>query len=131
MDGTSGALYSIFLNSLLHHVKLAANQASAADTTFWKKALSAALSALSKYTPAQVGDRTMMDALIPFAETLRSTGDLRAASSAAQEGATKTKDMRPALGRTVYIGDEDAWLGKIPDPGAYGLSKFFEGLSST
>lgn len=129
MDGTSGALYAIFLNSVLHHVKLASSQAIPVDSSFWSETLSAALSALSKYTPARVGDRTMMDTLIPFADTLKATGELQAASTAAKEGAMKTKSMRPGLGRTVYIGDEDAWLGKIPDPGAWGLSKLFEGLA--
>lgn len=129
MDGTSGALYAIFLNSLTHFFKLHANERATVDTKFWSDALGSALSALAKYTPAQIGDRTLMDALLPYAQALQSTSDFRQASQAAKEGAAKTAAMRPGLGRTVYIGNEESWFGKIPDPGAWGLSKFFEGLT--
>ena len=71
----------------------------------------------------------MMDALIPFVETLTSTGKLESSALAAIDGAVSTKQLRPKLGRTVYVGDEQRWLGKIPDPGALGLSKFLEGLT--
>lgn len=128
MDGTSGALYAIFLNNLTHYARSRATQAVVVDTAFWAQALQTAASALSKYTPAQVGDRTVMDALIPFVDSLSVDGELGKAAAAAAGGATKTRQMRPGLGRSVYIGNQDAWLGKVPDPGAWGLSKFFSGL---
>lgn len=129
MDGTSGALYAIFLNNLMHYFKLRAREATSVDTAFWTQALNSTLSSLSKYTPAQVGDRTMMDALIPFTSELGASGDVKQAAQVAKEGALKTMSMRPGLGRTVYIGNEDMWMGTIPDPGAWGLSMFFEGLA--
>ncbi|KAK5046878.1 hypothetical protein LTR84_007232 [Exophiala bonariae] len=128
MDGTSGALYGIFLNSLLHYFRSHAEVMTVVDRGFWTLALDSALTVLSKYTPAQVGDRTMMDALIPFTLALKASSDVQHAASVAKEGALKTRSMRPGLGRTVYIGNEEAWLGKVPDPGAWGLSEFFEGL---
>lgn len=129
MDGTSGALYAIFLNNLTHYFKLRTKEAISVDTRFWTHALSSTLSSLSKYTPAQVGDRTMMDSLIPFVLTLEASSDVKQAAQAAKEGALKTMSMRPGLGRTVYIGNEERWMGKIPDPGAWGLKAFFEGLA--
>jgi dihydroxyacetone kinase len=128
MDGTSGALYAIFLNNLTHYFKLHAQDATSVDIKFWSNALDAALVSLQKYTPATAGDRTLMDSLIPFIVTLR-TASLHEASAAAGEGAKKTMFTRPGLGRSVYIGNEESWLGKIPDPGAWGLSKLFDGLS--
>ncbi|EXJ93376.1 hypothetical protein A1O1_01768 [Capronia coronata CBS 617.96] len=128
MDGTSGALYAIFLNSLTHFFKLHAGEKRAVDTKFWSEALKSTLAALAKYTPARIGDRTLMDALQPYEDTLQSTGDPRKAAEAAKDGAAKTASMHPGLGRTVYIGNEASWFGKVPDPGAFGLSKFFEGL---
>ncbi|KAH6613007.1 dihydroxyacetone kinase [Boeremia exigua] len=127
MDGTSGALYAIFLNNLTRYFKSHAHEPTTVNSGFWSDALDTALAALGRYTPATVGDRTLMDALIPFTTTLRTAG-LHEASLAAREGAEKTRFMRPGLGRSVYIGNEDRWLGKIPDPGAWGLSKLFEGL---
>jgi hypothetical protein len=41
----------------------------------------------------------MMDALIPFVETLQRTGDLEAAVNAAKEGAESTVPMTAKLGR--------------------------------
>jgi len=129
MDGTSGALYAIFLNNLTHYFKLRTNESTSINAGFWIEALTSTLASLSKYTPADVGDRTMMDALIPFVLALKTSGDLKQAAQAAKEGALKTMSMRPGLGRTVYIGNEDTWMGKIPDPGAWGLKVFFEGLA--
>jgi dihydroxyacetone kinase len=127
MDGTSGALYAIFLNNLTKYFKIHAQEATSVNAKFWSSALEAALVSLQRYTPATAGDRTLMDALIPFINSLR-TASLHDASAAARQGAEKTMFMRPGLGRSVYIGNEKSWLGKIPDPGAWGLSKFFEGL---
>lgn len=129
MDGTSGALYSIFLNALTLFVKQHQSEENDADAAFWSRALIFALHALEKYTPAREGDRTMMDSLIPFVETLKSTGEPKRAAQAAMDGAERTKRLQAKLGRTVYIGDEENWLGKVPDPGAWGLGRFLMGLA--
>ncbi|KAL1976951.1 hypothetical protein VTN31DRAFT_3233 [Thermomyces dupontii] len=130
MDGTSGAIYAIFLNALVHGLR---EQDSGSATTVtaqtWANALKYALAALSKYTPAQVGDRTLIDALAPFCSTLVETGDVNAAAKAARDGAEATKNLKASLGRAVYVGGEQDWLGKIPDPGAYGLAELLSGLA--
>lgn len=133
MDGTSGALYSIFLHALTSSTKQQSQSSSSAipSTAFWARVLISASQTLSQYTPAKIGDRTLMDALLPFIEALERTGDVRAAAKAAADGAEHTKAMRASLGRTVYLGGEDEWRGKIPDPGAWGLGKFFEGLAGS
>jgi len=84
---------------------------------------------LGKYTPAVPGDRTLMDALVPFIDTLASSGNVKKAAEAATDGAEKTKHMKASLGRAVYVGAESEWIGKIPDPGAWGLQEFFSGLA--
>ncbi|KAJ5199828.1 Dihydroxyacetone kinase [Penicillium cf. griseofulvum] len=130
MDGTSGAIYAIFLNALAHGL-LAQNTSSPTEITTqtWAKALKSSFEALGKYTPAKVGDRTLIDALAPFVDTLLETGDVRAAAAAAQQGTESTKAMKASLGRTVYVGGEQEWIGKVPDPGAFGLSEFLTGLA--
>jgi dihydroxyacetone kinase len=128
MDGTSGALYAIFLNALAHGVReQSGSQMEKIQTGIWAKALESSIQALSKYTPAQPGDRTLMDALDPFVGTLSHTGDVAKAARAAEEGAKKTKGMKASLGRTVYVGGE-GWQ-EVPDPGAYALAVFLTGLS--
>ncbi|KAJ5817561.1 Dihydroxyacetone kinase [Penicillium robsamsonii] len=130
MDGTSGAIYAIFLNALAHGL-LAQDTSSPTEITTqtWAKALKSSFEALGKYTPAKVGDRTLIDALAPFVDTLLETGDVRAAAAAAQQGTESTKAMKASLGRSVYVGGEQEWIGKIPDPGAFGLSEFLTGLA--
>lgn len=125
MDGTSGALYAIFLNSLTHALR----QASAGDATsqVWATALQQASKSLQNYTPAQPGDRTLIDALHPFIQVLDSTGDLKKAAEASKVGAEGTKGMKASLGRSVYIGGSG--FQQVPDPGAWGLSEFFLGLA--
>lgn len=126
MDGTSGALYAIFLNSLVHSLR---EQASATEATpkVWGAALKQASESLSRYTPAQPGDRTLVDALHPFVETLIETGDLKKAAEASRKGAEGTKGMKASLGRTVYVGGTG--FEQVPDPGAWGLSEFFLGIA--
>lgn len=85
------------------------------------------LKSLTKYTPAQPGDRTLVDALYPFVQVLGETGSLGKAAQASGKGTESTKGMKASLGRTVYIGGEG--FRSVPDPGAFGLSEFFMGLS--
>ncbi|KAG7420173.1 Dihydroxyacetone kinase 1 [Fusarium oxysporum f. sp. rapae] len=126
MDGTSGALYAIFLNALVHALRELSP--GTASPEVWAKALKMSSDALAKYTPARPGDRTLVDALHPFVEALNQTGDVKKAADAALEGANKTKGMQASLGRTVYIGGSG--YQEVPDPGAWGLASFFLGLSS-
>ncbi|KAK0289156.1 hypothetical protein LTR54_011708 [Friedmanniomyces endolithicus] len=118
MGGTSGALYCIFLTALA--------SALATETTV-AAALKEALGQLMKYTRARLGDRTMMDALIPFVETLSRTGDVGQAVREMREGVEGTKTMEASLGRSAYL-DESATRG-VPDPGAYGLLVLLRGMA--
>ena len=128
MDGTSGALYAIFLNALVHNLQRQDTSTPIhIDARIWAKGLALSLQDLSQYTPAQPGDRTLMDALYPFIKTLESTNNVREAAKSAAKGAESTKGMKASLGRTVYIGGK-GWQG-VPDPGAHGLSEFLSGLA--
>ncbi|PSK42913.1 Dihydroxyacetone kinase [Elsinoe australis] len=125
MDGTSGALYAIYLNALASGLR--AQSGGKADSKVWAQAAKYASESMAKYTPAKVGDRTLVDALDPFVDTLEKTADVKKAAAAAEEGANKTKGMKASLGRTVYVGG-GGWQD-VPDPGAHGLAIFFNGLA--
>lgn len=129
MDGTSGALYAIFLNALaasLRNIGLTANKESIVEQSQWVQASVEALEALQRATPARAGDRTLMDALEPFIVTLKATGTVSTALDAARDGKDKTKGMPAAFGRAVYV-PEQSW-SEVPDPGATGLVYLLEGL---
>jgi dihydroxyacetone kinase len=128
MDGTSGAIYAIFLNALAHGLRQnAPSSPQPVTAATWGKALESSLKSLGKYTPAQPGDRTLIDALYPFVQTLSKTGSIEEAAIAAQKGAQGTKGMKASLGRTVYVGGEG--FQQVPDPGAHGLAELLLGLS--
>jgi dihydroxyacetone kinase len=129
MDGTSGALYAIYLNALAFSLrKVTQEKKSQMTAEKWAEALQIASESLKTYTPARPGDRTLIDALYPFVKVLGTSGSVKTAAKAAMEGADRTKGMRASLGRTVYVGGE-GWQN-VPDPGAFGLSVFLDGLAS-
>lgn len=94
------------------------------------------LACVQEQTKASVGDRTMMDALIPAVDVMRDHVDggifavLTAAASCAEEGAAKTADLTARFGRARNLGDRV--LGHR-DPGAvstaYILTAFAEAVS--
>jgi dihydroxyacetone kinase-like protein len=93
----------------------------------------AGLNALKKQTKAQVGDKTLMDALVPAVAALRAGAEankeilqiLREAAAAAQEGAYSTKNLKARFGRAKHLGDRT--LGH-QDPGATSISLMFQGF---
>uniref|UniRef100_A0A0B7KNF8 DhaK domain-containing protein n=1 Tax=Bionectria ochroleuca TaxID=29856 RepID=A0A0B7KNF8_BIOOC len=93
----------------------------------WGAALSSALSSLRRYTPAKVGDRTVMDTLIPFAEAMEKAGFAEGVD-AAIKGAEATKTMTPRLGRATYVGGSSDNSELPPDPGAWGAMVAIRGL---
>lgn len=125
MDGTSGALYAIFLNALVHALRTL--PAGDVFPALWATALQQSCDALSQYTPARPGDRTLIDALYPFVTVLASSNDLKQAALASHKAADETKGMKASLGRSVYVGGSG--YEEVPDPGAWGLACFFQGLA--
>lgn len=123
MDGTSGALYSIFLNALAGGLREQGK--CEADPEVWAKAAERAMEGLARYTPARPGDRTLVDALAPFVEALTEGVGLKVAAERGRGGADKTRGMKPSLGRTVYVED----VGDVADPGAVGVAVFVEGMA--
>ncbi|KAJ4248811.1 hypothetical protein NW762_012649 [Fusarium torreyae] len=131
MGGTLGGILDIFLVALTNGVRNeAASGRASSVASIWGPALSSAITHLGVYTKARVGDRTVMDVLIPFSESMAS-GDFDHAVSAAVKGAETTKSLRPKLGRATYVAagvDENSELP--PDPGAWGVMVAIRGLQS-
>jgi triose/dihydroxyacetone kinase / FAD-AMP lyase (cyclizing) len=85
---------------------------------------------------AEVGDKTLVDALVPCADSWSesaSAGDdfktaFEKGAAAAVEGAGKTKDIVARMGRAGTVGERS--LGH-PDAGAYALGVIFTELSES
>ena len=91
-----------------------------------------ALEELNDMSGAKVGDKTMMDALIPASEAIAAyTGSsemelFTAAAQAAAEGAEASKQFVSKFGRAKSYGEKT--IG-TPDAGAMSMSYFFQGLA--
>jgi dihydroxyacetone kinase-like protein len=92
----------------------------------------AGLAGVRKQTQAAIGDKTMMDALIPAVEAMQAEnfGDVQAvldaAAKAAADGAEKTKDMAARFGRARNLGDRS--IGHI-DAGAASMACLFDAFA--
>lgn len=116
VGGTSGPLLGLLFTEAA--VAVAGDPGSAGK---WTTGLAAGLAAITRVGEAEVGDRTMVDALAPAVESLAQTGDFAAAAQAAATGAHDTADMRARMGRASYLGDR---ARGEPDPGAMGIAIF-------
>jgi phosphoenolpyruvate---glycerone phosphotransferase subunit DhaL len=93
------------------------------------------LRAVSKQTKAQPGDKTMMDALVPAVDALRSADSigktvadaLQQAAEAARSGAEATKDLVARYGRAKFLGEKTRGHA---DPGAASVALLFDGFSA-
>ena len=91
------------------------------------------LAGVRRQSKAQIGDKTMMDALLPAVDAMRQAADaeksiseaLQAAAEAAEKGAISTKDFRAKFGRAKNLGDRT--IG-CQDPGATSMALIFQGF---
>lgn len=126
VGGASGPLYGGFF---LEIGKRAAGQ-SAWDAATLAEMLKAGLGDIVKRGKAQLGDKTLVDALTPATEAM--TGDLAAATAAAalaaRAAATATAPLLAKKGRASYLGERS--VGH-QDPGANSLALLLETLADT
>ncbi|OCF38378.1 dihydroxyacetone kinase [Kwoniella heveanensis CBS 569] len=128
MGGTLGAIFSIFLAGLTTSIIKAveANPQVEVNPQFFGKMLEEALDILKQRTAARKGHRTVMDALIPFADTLAETGDLSKAAEECKKGGEGTVTLQAKLGRASYVGQLDGEMP--PDPGAMAFVAVAQGI---
>jgi dihydroxyacetone kinase-like protein len=106
------------------------------DVADMSAALKAGLLGVIERGRAQVGDKTMVDALAPAVETFSRAAEkgtsmieaLREAADAAEQGMKATTDLIAKKGRASYLGDRS--IGH-QDPGATSIWLIFEALYTT
>jgi len=132
MDIDGGAVGPLY-GSLFLGMSEATVDKSALDCEAFATMFEGGLSSIQEQTKARVGDKTLMDALIPSVAALRTGAQkghdifsmLDAAANAAQQGAEATKNFPARFGRAKYQGDRT--LGK-PDPGSVSMALVFKGF---
>ena len=128
--GSTGPL----LGSLLMGMGEPIGEADEIDARLAASMLSAGLAKLQTISKAQVGDKTMIDALAPAVEALRKTADqgatvaeaLQRAADAAEEGAEATKQFQAKFGKACNLAERS--LGHR-DPGATSIALLLRGFA--
>ncbi len=131
VGGASGPLYGTFFLRLGR----AAGSANELDLAGFATALRVGLDGILERGRAEIGDKTMVDALSPALDEMDAViskgGDLAAAAIAAREAAAAGRDATLPLiarkGRASYLGERSA--GHI-DPGAASTSLLFDALAA-
>jgi len=91
------------------------------------------VAAMKKHTKAGIGDKTMMDALLPAVTVFRSAADagssvsqcMEKAAQAATDGAASTTNLVAKIGRAKNLGERSRG---IQDPGATSIALMFQGF---
>ena len=124
--GSAGPLYGTMIGGLSG--PLEGNRPI--DAKILKEMFTECLSAMEDITTAGIGDKTMMDALIPAVDAAQKADDdimaiLKAAKEAAVRGAKESEQYISRSGRARSYKEQT--IG-TPDAGAVSTSLFFAGL---
>jgi dihydroxyacetone kinase-like protein len=130
VGGASGPLYGTFFLRFAS----AAGEVNELDASSFAVAMRAGLDGLVSRGKAEVGDKTMVDALAPAVDALERnraqplSAGLDAARRAADEGRDATVAMVARKGRASYLGDRS--VGH-QDPGATSAALLIRAASTT
>lgn len=101
-----------------------------------RKAFNAGIEAIESISPAKIGDKTLIDTLVPAVsayETALNEGStfydaLEVLKNAAEKGYLSTKDMKAKIGRASRLGERSVG---VLDPGAVSCYLILETMSNT
>jgi dihydroxyacetone kinase-like protein len=128
-----GGSTSPLLGSFFMGMSEAVGGSETLDSQALAAAFSAGLAKLRAQTPAQIGDKTMVDALAPAVNALCQAAEsgaepgvlLAEAADAAQRGAEKTSEFQARFGRARNLGPRT--IGHV-DPGATSIALLLAGF---
>ncbi|MGI5934811.1 MAG: DAK2 domain-containing protein [Lawsonibacter sp.] len=119
-------------NTWLDGMQEAAPAGDEVDLAGLKAMFASAFTVLDEMSGAKVGDKTMMDALIPASQAIADyaggdeAGLFAAAAQAAADGAEASRQFVSKFGRAKSYGEKT--IG-TPDAGAVSMARFFQGLA--
>ncbi|MBN9739094.1 MULTISPECIES: DAK2 domain-containing protein [unclassified Pseudonocardia] len=120
VGGTSGPLLGLLFTEIARSLT-SSHAPGTHDVAALAAGARAGLTAIQRVGEAEVGDRTLVDALAPAVTALGRDG-VAAAATAAREGAEGTADLTARHGRASYVGER---AKGEPDPGAVGVAVLF------
>lgn len=125
--GSAVPLWNTWLDGLQEHAQAAGSM----NVEQVKAMFQGGYEELYEMSTAKVGDKTMMDSLVPATEAIQAwEGDMdglfEAAAKAAEAGAENSKNFVSRFGRARSYGEQT--IG-TPDAGAVSMKYFFVGLA--
>jgi dihydroxyacetone kinase-like protein len=128
--GASSALLGTFIAGMGD-----ADMGQESDCKHLAASFTAGLRAVEEQTKARLGDKTMMDALIPAVQAFEAAANaaqpaaqaMELAAEAAHSGAKATKDMIARYGRAKFLGEKTRGSA---DAGATSIALLFQGFSA-
>lgn len=127
--GTLGAIFGVLLSAFSTSLRKNASDSkiSPDSAEFYATALKSAVTSLKSHTGARIGDRTVMDVLLPFEDEFSRTNDFPSAVKVAAEKAEGTRYLKAKFGRATYVGEASSQ--ELPDPGAWAFYEIVAGLA--
>lgn len=121
--GTSGILWGLLLDGVGQQL----GDTDAVSDEAVARAVQGSATRLQEFSKAQLGDKTMLDALFPFVDSLVDAVDegtplalaWRDAAAVATEAAQETSSLTPKIGRARPLAERSVGT---PDPGAVSLA---------
>jgi phosphoenolpyruvate---glycerone phosphotransferase subunit DhaL len=131
--GVDGGATGPLFGTLFGGMSEALEEGNVVSAVMASKMFETGLASVERLTKARVGDKTMMDALVPAIRAFRESAEegkgvfmaLKSASEAAEKGAESTKTMVARYGRAKNVGEKT--LGH-QDPGATSIALLFRGF---
>ncbi|RRQ29086.1 dihydroxyacetone kinase subunit L [Rhodococcus sp. Eu-32] len=124
IGGTSGPLLGLWFGRISH---ITGDTVTTQDLA---SALAEATDAVQRLGGAQVGHKTMVDAMVPAAAAMKHAAAedlpvaiaLKEAAEAALRGVDSTREILASRGRASYVGEH---ARGVEDPGAVAIALFF------
>jgi len=124
MGGASGGIYSLFFTSAANKLESFNNSTTYQLTSsLLFEAFRSGIQSIQKYGGAKLGDRTMLDALIPACNA----NCIKKSVEAAWKGAETTKYIAASAGRASYVSREV--VANKMDAGAYAIALIVQAIS--
>lgn len=125
--GASGPIWGTAFRTMAVYAK----EKTTLDASEVGELLAKAVEGVQKRGGAKLGDKTLLDALIPAAEAVKANADkefieaMKEGAKAAAAGAEKTKEISATKGRASYVGERSL---SHPDAGAMAIGIIFNEL---
>ncbi len=132
IGGAMGPLYGMFFRGLAR----GCGGEGQIDKGVFARMLASGLSSVLRVSQAKVGDKSLMDALVPAVEAYQSALDggkeireaLEAMARAAEKGRDSTREMVARVGRASRLGERSKGT---PDPGATSCALILRSLAES